>query len=212
MQHVCPQDACCGLLAFPVWHALHGRPEVADLIGNRPSTATNCCRVKWEFCGTSPGSLSPCDLFCSIFPSLIVGVFVFANNLPLTVDLQLLLLELNSLYFGKHLIFSHHYFKPHTLAERDGSTLGILGTLNLKSSQLLALPVNIRANEQWLPSEKVTWRTTSQFKALFFKCCLVFLPDVPLKSWWSTKTSYVMHSSLWYHVITHVGMGIWTLP
>ena len=84
-------------------------------------------------------------LSCNLlFPSLMVGVFVRVNSLSLSsisVDLQLLLLELKSLYFGKHLIFSHHYFKPHTLAEKDGSALGILGTLNLKSSQSLVLPV-----------------------------------------------------------------------
>ena len=41
------------LHGFSPWHVLQGRPEVADLIGNRPSTVINCCRVSyrwWEFC------------------------------------------------------------------------------------------------------------------------------------------------------------------
>ena len=111
---MCPQEACCGLLAFPVWHAQQGRPVVADLIGSRPSTATNCCNVKWEFCGASPRRvrpLQPSTLSCSVgtFSLLIVNIFVFNstfNDLSSTSEdlLLLLLLEFNSLYFGKKML------------------------------------------------------------------------------------------------------------
>ena len=139
---MCPQEACCGLLAFLVWHALQGRPVVADLIGSRPSTATNCCSVKWEFCGASPRQvrpLQPSTLSCSVgtFPSLTVSVSVFVfnsifNDLSSTPeDLLLLLLEFNSLYFGKNILIFPSTFQTTYISRMGCFCSGNFGDLKI---------------------------------------------------------------------------------
>lgn len=121
VQHMCPHDACCGLLAFLLWHALHGWPEVADLIGSRPSVAMNCCKVNWLVLFPPANWVSVLVMHPTLFfvtdtsPSLILDVFVFnvtvvlylcSNSVDLCSNSALFTQDVKLFYFGKIKSFS----------------------------------------------------------------------------------------------------------